>query len=471
MRSIIIFIFFLNLFYLSYEALELPLFEQKYFSVSEKTEEQIYLNTSIYNIGDKINISIEVAMKRNIYNFYCNSVFYNSLDFSKVYTQYSSRLSKQYDYSTGYYHYTAYYDFIKPNNNRYLLFVFNKYHLIGAATIYHLNRPNSTSIELKQYSSLIVNSSTYVYQNNTYYNKNNIYFSFSFYFENITEKLAQFEIYYGLDNYRDDKTFKHLYKTILKNPRIKNNNYTFYFNFPLKENKPYICLIPGKINNQIYTINITQLVKLPVELREGRHIIVNSDDYIYFNINKYMIGSELFLKIMLTKTNLDNLMLYYKYSHENFYEDFMNYITQPNAYIYHKQIDDNKINTSFYFNIKLEKKENFILFQIPQADNIDFTFFQTKENEYEKIQKEKRIKLTLIIIPSIIMIINIILIILLITKSIKKKKTINKNNINFITEEQYITYEKGDNSYYPQDNNDTPSAPTPFDPVNFKNIN
>ena len=110
-------------------------------------------------IGEKINLSIKFWSEKSYDHFYCNLVFYDSLDFSKVYTQYSSSISKDYDYATEIYSYTVYYELTKPNKNRYLLFVFNKYHLTGKATIYHLNRPNSTSIELNAYSSLIVNSS------------------------------------------------------------------------------------------------------------------------------------------------------------------------------------------------------------------------------------------------------------------------------------------------------------------------
>ena len=106
---------------------------------------------------------------------------------------------------------------------------------------------------------------------------------------------------------------------------------------------------------------------------------------------------------------------------------------------------------------------------IPKADNINFTFFQTKENEFEKMQKEKKIKFALIIIPSIIMLINIILIILLIIKEIKKKKEINESNMN-LNIEQNITYEKIDNSSYQQDNNDFPSAPGPYDSFNYQLI-
>ena len=59
---------------------------------------------------------------------------------------------------------------------------------------------------------MIVNSSAYVYQKNNYYDKKNIYFSFNF--QNENKSLDQFEIYYGLDDYRDDKTFNHLNKKI-----------------------------------------------------------------------------------------------------------------------------------------------------------------------------------------------------------------------------------------------------------------
>jgi hypothetical protein len=249
MKTILSFLVFLNLFNLSLEAIELPLFESASFSVTEKKEAQIYLNTSIYMIGEKINLSIKFWSEKSYDHFYCNLVFYDSLDFSKVYTQYSSSISKDYDYATEIYSYTVYYELTKPNKNRYLLFVFNKYHLTGKATIYHLNRPNSASIELNAYSSLIVNSSAYVYQKNNYYDKKNIYFSFNF--QNENKSLDQFEIYYGLDDYRDDKTFKHLNKKILVNPRLIGNNYSFYFDFELNNNKPYICLIPGKINNKI----------------------------------------------------------------------------------------------------------------------------------------------------------------------------------------------------------------------------
>ena len=126
MKTILSFLVFLNLFNLSLEAIELPLFESASFSVTEKKEAQIYLNTSIYMIGEKINLSIKFWSEKSYDHFYCNLVFYDSLDFSKVYTQYSSSISKDYDYATEIYSYTVYYELTKPNKNRYLLFVFNK---------------------------------------------------------------------------------------------------------------------------------------------------------------------------------------------------------------------------------------------------------------------------------------------------------------------------------------------------------
>ena len=472
MKTLLILLFLLNLFNLSFEAIELPLFESAYFSVTDKKEAQIYLNTSIYMVGQNIDISIKFASKKRYDNFHCNLIFYDSLDFSKVATEYCSEMSSKYNFATQIYSYTVYYNFKKPNKNRYLLFEFNKSHLTGGATIYHLNRPNSTSIELSPYSSLIVNSSTYVYQNNTYYGEKNIYFSFNFQNENKT--LNQFEIYYGLDDYRDDKTFKHLNKQILVNPRLKENNYSFYFNFELSNNKPYICLIPGKINNQKYKINITQLLKLPRKLNIDRHMVVNSDDFVYFNISKYTLGSELFVKIMLTQTNRNSLTLYYKYNDENFYEDYVNMASIPQYSIYYKQIDDNKKNTSFIYNFKIEKNTNFILFQIPEVNNTNFIFHQIMDDESQRIQKEKKMKMILFIIPSIVMLATFILIIILIIKAIKNKKMINENNLNNLNDnkESSITYEKDDNSSYQRDNNyDIPSAPLPYYTQNYKRIN
>ena len=473
MKTILSFLVFLNLFNLSLEAIELPLFESASFSVTEKKEAQIYLNTSIYMIGEKINLSIKFWSEKSYDHFYCNLVFYDSLDFSKVYTQYSSSISKDYDYATEIYSYTVYYELTKPNKNRYLLFVFNKYHLTGKATIYHLNRPNSTSIELNAYSSLIVNSSAYVYQKNNYYDKKNIYFSFNF--QNENKSLDQFEIYYGLDDYRDDKTFKHLNKKILVNPRLIGNNYSFYFEFELNNNKPYICLIPGKINNKIGIINITQISKETKYLKQERHLVVNSDDYVYFDtIN--ILRSDFYFKIMLTKRNLSCLTLKYKYSNNYYSKDFVNMNSTEECNIYYKQIDDNKTNTTFYYHLKMDGSRGYryILFQIPETNSQNFIFQQTNEDEYQKLQKEKSIRLTLIIIPSILMLATIVLITLSVIKAIQIKKMKNKNNMYNLNNniEQNIVYEKENNSSYQEDNNyDTASAPGPFDSPNFKKIN
>ena len=67
MKTILSFLVFLNLFNLSLEAIELPLFESASFSVTEKKEAQIYLNTSIYiiyllNFGQKNHMIIFIAI-------------------------------------------------------------------------------------------------------------------------------------------------------------------------------------------------------------------------------------------------------------------------------------------------------------------------------------------------------------------------------------------------------------------------
>ena len=67
---IFIFIFFLNLINLSYEQKELPLFDSISINVDAKTEVQIYLNTSIYQIGDLIKLSIEFESENDKNLFY-----------------------------------------------------------------------------------------------------------------------------------------------------------------------------------------------------------------------------------------------------------------------------------------------------------------------------------------------------------------------------------------------------------------
>lgn len=67
---VFIFIFFLNLINLSYEQKELPLFDSISINVDAKTEVQIYLNTSIYQIGDLIKLSIEFESENDKNLFY-----------------------------------------------------------------------------------------------------------------------------------------------------------------------------------------------------------------------------------------------------------------------------------------------------------------------------------------------------------------------------------------------------------------
>ena len=66
------------------------------------------------------------------------------------------------------------------------------------------------------------------------------------------------------------------------------------------------------------------------------------------------------------------MSLLYKFSEEKFYDDFTNMKTVYQSHIHDKEIDDNQINTEFYYKFKVENETNFLLLEIPKINHNNF---------------------------------------------------------------------------------------------------
>jgi len=264
--------------------------------------------------------------------------------------------------------------------------------------------------------------------------------------------LNKYNIYYKMEDYKDDRVFESLYSEVLENPRKKNNKYTFYYNMRLySKYKRYICLKPGDVEEQNDLINIVQLPKLPFELKQGIKFYVNSGNYIFINIRNYTNGSELYFQIITFKNNQD-LKLKYKFSEDNFYEDFVNMESTQQSTIYDEKINDGLINTTYYYTLIVENTTNFLLLEIPKTNVKNFIILQTGEDEYHKIINKKKISLILFItIPTLLIVILIIIIIIVIKKKKSRVETMDKD-------EEDIDEEINDNSKMKK-NSEIPLSP------------
>ena len=457
---ICILIFFISLFYLSYEITELPRFGRTSFY----TFNSVYLDTSKNNKGDTIKISVEILTPGNIRNFKAGACFNNEINFSKISDAHYNRAMSDYDYSLQKNIYNYYYDFKMNDNYKYLLLSFECSLAYGSSGyIKHLDTPTSTSVELINYGSLLVNSSSYVYLTNSFYGENNIYFSFTF---ESNENLNKYNIYYKMEDYKDDRAFSNLYSKVLENPRKKNNKYTFYFNMELYNSKSYICLKPGDVDGLNNLINITQLPRLPIELKEGKRLYVNSNNYIFINTGNYTAGTELYFQIITFK-NTEDLILKYKFNEDNFYEDFVNMENTKQSNIYDEKINDGQINTTYYYTIIVENITNFLLLEIPKIDVKNFIILQTDKDEYQIIINKKRTSLILYITISSILILVLIIIIIIVNK-IKKRK----NKVEIMEKNEGDINEEINYGSKIEKNNKIQYSATPYDlaapqPVNY----
>ena len=454
-------IIFLLLIYISQEEKELRIFGNMEFYPYNK----LYLNTSIYKEGDLLKFTLRIYSKIKIKKYSIGIMFENSLNFSKFRVLSTSGAEGTYNWITQEYSYDYSLKLEMKNKSTYLLFNFD-YCDFKNGIISHINKPITSAINLNISSSLLINSLSDIYLSNNFQTGDNICFSFSF---KSNQTINKYPIYFSFDNYYDFKAFENMRSISLRNPRIKNNKYTFYYDMrTYYKSKKYICLKLGDINGQIKLVNITQLPKLPIELKNFRELTINSNDYVFININKYLNKTELFFKIIASK-KLEDLKLKYKYSDEKFYEDFVDMEILNITNITDEKINKYKINWIYYFKLKVNNMTNFLLFEIPKINEKNFILKQLEEDEYQKIlekrQNEEELNKrshTIILVTVISSVVLIVIIIIIICVNKKKKKSLlieqlNEENLN--------------NSTKIEENNYVPSSTGPYDNVILKSIN
>ena len=101
----------------------------------------------------------------------------------------------------------------------------------------------------------------------------------------------------------------------------------------------------------------------------------------YTNISNVPIGNEVYFIVVIPT---GNITIKYKFSEENFYEDFtdMSLITPKYKYSLY--------DTEYYY-FKKENETNFLLFEILNDEINNFTIIQTEKDEYIEIKRKKNI--------------------------------------------------------------------------------
>ncbi len=302
----------------------------------------------------------------------------NSLDFSKLIETKLYRRTLDNNYT-----YQDYYGLVVNKYYYYLLLRFTSSNNESAVFEYLSSPPNSAK-ELDKYSSKIVNDSDFIYLKNYYPDDNFLYFSVSFKKESNTT-INEYNIYYSLEKYNDDRAFLNsssYYSS--NNSRIRNDRYTFYYKLSFYDkNAEYICLGPGKepLGNNNITITITHHQLLPSELKKYKSLSNSSHDIVFTNISNIPIGNQIYCLVIIPK---GNIIMKYKFSEENFYEDF----TDMNLISPKYKFNDLGNPTEYYY-FKKENKSNYLLLEILNNMNYNFSILLTEEDEYLIVKKRK----------------------------------------------------------------------------------
>ena len=203
------------------------------------------------------------------------------------------------------------------------------------------------------------------------------------------------------------------------NPRIKNNTYTFYYKLHKYDYKKYILIRPGKETLKYDKINITRLPKLPYEFIKSLKVTTKINDYIYTNISNIPIGNEVYFIVVIPT---GNITIKYKFSEENFYEDYtdINLISPKYKYSLY--------DAEYYYFKKESKTANFLLFEISSENKYNFTIYQTEKDEYLEIKKKKNILIIVICVGIALLIVMIASLIVYKTKQIANENYAKVHN-------------------------------------------
>ena len=349
-----------------------------YYSTDIKNNSIYYLDISYYTRRWYSRIFYQLKfedIRDNNFSFTLFTSLSNSLNFTNLSETDYYKSDEKYKYKGFEYYYT-----LKLNSNyKYFLVRFISY-MNKEANFYHTKDSPETAVEL--YRSYVFNGYDFIYVEYQYISDIYFYFSFSFKKKD-NDNITEYNIYYALNHYKDDIEYlnnSNYYKAT--NPRIKNNTYTFYYK--LKKyvySYKYILLRPGKETLKYKEINITRLPRLPYEFKKSLNITTKIHDYMYTNISNVPIGNEVYFIVVIPT---GNITIKYKFSEENFYEDFtdMSLITPKYKY---------SLYDAEYYYFKKENETNFLLFEILNDEINNFTIIQTEKDEYIEIKRKKNI--------------------------------------------------------------------------------
>ena len=182
-----------------------------------------------------------------------------------------------------------------------------------------------------------------------------------------------------------------------------------------------------KLNQKINTITITHLKGIPTILDKLNKIETYSAGYTYTNIANSSIGTEFYFKIIIKDPiSDDNIKLNFKFSDENFYENYTNMIEiSPNI----KTKDDDHI---LFYKFKKENIANYLLIHYHNRFQLHMVFSEVEKEEYQKIINKRILMATLIPIGALIVIGVIVTVVII----YRRKKRKSERLINDLVEDK-----------------------------------
>ena len=154
---------------------------------------------------------------------------------------------------------------------------------------------------------------------------------------------------------------------------------------------------------------------LPTIIDKSKNAETNSEGYLYTNIANSPIGTEFYFKIIKYQKIEEDLKLDFKFSNENFYEDYTNMNSASPNYT-------SKDTYSIYFyNLIKGNNANYLLLHLSNDYNFHIIFSEIEKDEYQKIIRKRILMATLIPIGVVIFVGVIVTIVIIYLR--KKRRT------------------------------------------------
>ena len=413
----------ISLFFLSNEYIALNPFNITQLDLSNETN--YYLDISVFRKPATINFYLGIKGGSNSGRIYINAQFSNSLDFSKVTesTSTSMHTLDPDDPSIKLF----YYEMRMDTTYKYLLFIITENKQYEIKFFRHGNMPPYSGILISQFNNLTINDSEYIILKNDFQDNEYAYFSISL--ENEDNFIAnQYFIDYRFEDYYDNRVFlRNGSKSAPVSSKIKDKRFTYYYKLPINSTKHYICMKIERVGFRNNTITITHLKGIPTILDKLNKIETYSAGYTYTNIANSSIGTEFYFKIIIKDPiSDDNIKLNFKFSDENFYENYTNMIEiSPNI----KTKDDDHI---LFYKFKKENIANYLLIHYHNRFQLHMVFSEVEKEEYQKIINKRILMATLIPIGALIVIGVIVTVVII----YRRKKRKSERLINDLVEDK-----------------------------------